>query len=69
MTQNYHSLIFIRYILQTIGVEGLKLYSDTMVIDGCEIGSLEAESIYSDSQVFQFSNNKVSSETETGCCS
>jgi len=29
------------------------------VIDQCEIGKLEKESIYSDSQVFQFSNNKV----------
>merc|ERR1712106_859631 len=44
---------------QTIPIEGLKLYSDTMVIDHCDIGKLERESIYSDSQVFQFSNNKV----------
>jgi len=44
---------------QTIPVEGLKLYSDTMLIDSCEIGKLERESIYSDSQVFSFTNNKV----------
>jgi len=45
--------------LKSIPEKGLKLFSDTMIISGCNIGQMEKESIYSDSQIFQFIHNKV----------
>ena len=45
--------------LQSVPTGGMKLYSDTMRIENCDIGQLNAESVYSDSQTFIFINNKV----------
>jgi len=45
--------------MKSLPTESLKLFSDTMIISGCDIGQMEKESIYSDSQIFQFTNNKV----------
>ena len=54
---NPESLIFCP--IQTIPTGGLKLYSDTMRIEDCDIGELDKESVYSDSKTFIFINNKV----------
>jgi len=45
--------------MKVVPTGGLKLYSDTMLIQECIIGELHRESIYSDSQTFVFINNKV----------
>jgi len=45
--------------MKVVPTGGLKLYSDTMLIEECRIGELHRESIYSDSQTFIFINNKV----------
>jgi len=45
--------------MKVVPTGGLKLYSDTMLIEECNIGELHRESIYSDSQTFVFINNKV----------
>ena len=45
--------------LQSVPTGGMKLYSDTMRIENCDIGQLNAESVYNDSQTFIFTNNKV----------
>merc|ERR1712128_165899 len=45
--------------MKVVPTGGLKLYSDTMLIEDCDIGELTRESIYSDSQTFIFINNKV----------
>ena len=46
-------------LTKVVPTGGLKLYSDTMLIEECNIGELHRESIYSDSQTFVFINNKV----------
>ena len=35
------------------------MYADTMRIEDCDIGEMNKESVYSDSQTFIFINNKV----------
>merc|ERR1712013_42516 len=45
--------------MKIVPTGGLKLYSDTMLIEECNIGEIHRESIYSDSQTFVFINNKV----------
>merc|ERR1711915_673678 len=45
--------------MKVVPTGGIKLYSDTMNIENCDIGELHKESIYTDSQNFIFINNKV----------
>merc|ERR1712013_233878 len=45
--------------MKVVPTGGLKLYSDTMLIEECNIGELHRESIYSDSQTFVFINTQA----------
>jgi len=52
-------VVFNKVGMKNIPTGGMKLYSDTMRIENCDIGQLNAESVYSDSQTFIFINNKI----------
>jgi len=52
-------VVFKNIGLKNVPTGGLKLYTDTMRIEDCDIGELDRESLYSESQTFLFINNKV----------